>query len=631
MKARMHRERVVVERDDRLGLDCQSGSGRSVIIAGVGIDRERLAWADRPVRGGELDLELRRDKILHTEFGGADRRRFRVEKQLDPPGADAGIARQREAFSIGAQSIPCQLPLFDLDPIRPQQPQSDRQTRHRIGLVVAHQRDQLDRLAGPVDAAICIEKRVHGPGLRPAVDATVAQIESGAADLEKIEVAVRAMRRQNERLVAAAAAQQSARELRDPDGVAGRCGEFAVVAGIEANRDTGHRLAVGERADVDRQLVRAFVNRQAEIGDENPIRRRLGVLVLHQVGAFGNGEIDAGPLFMEHVLQGDGRRDRTVALAGDSHLSFPDEAAGAVDDFVDLVRRKAHRQPLGVEARDEVALVDPQQAQFDLVEINCGQRQPRRALFGQHIAGAGKAQLRLAVGNDDPRRERLAQALAGSGREAGEDFDLIGAAMLHAVEAHRVAAGGHDAVERRLAANKGAVGDIALMFDGLVEPEARAAPFRFGLDLDLGDAEGDEPAQFFGALGNRRQPGEIKTGVKRGERLLLLVVPVVIAADYEERHAAFDRIGRFKIGVVGARHRVVVLGSELVLRETQPNQTVIGAIGDGAGQFLDRRGVALGLVIGFGGPPPAGDQRGLLLVRRDAVDQLPAPIARRIG
>src|SRR5205823_12289701 len=257
-KPRLHRERVLVERDDRLGLDCQSGPRRPVIVAGVDIDREWFAGVDRAIGGGERDLELRRDKILDAEFCAADRGRLRVETQFDPPGANAGIARQGKALSIGAQPIPCRLPFFDLDPVRPQQPQADRQTGYRIGLVVAHQRDQLDHFTGPVNAAIGIQKRVDGPGLRPAADAAVAQIESGTADLEEVEVIVGAVRRDDKRLVATAAAQQSAGKLRDPPGVAGRYGEFAVVAGVKTDYDTGHRLAVGERADIDRQPVRAL-------------------------------------------------------------------------------------------------------------------------------------------------------------------------------------------------------------------------------------------------------------------------------------------------------------------------------------------------------------------------------------
>ena len=76
---------------------------------------------------------------------------------------------------------------------------------------------------------------------------------------------------------------------------------------------------------------------------------------------------------------------------------------------------------------------------------------------------------------------------------------------------------------------------------------------------------------------------------------------------------------------------MIIFGGDLVLREAQPDKTVIGAVCNRASQFLDRRGVALGLIIGVGHPPPAGDQRRLLLIRRDAVYQPPAPVARRIG
>ena len=259
-----------------------------------------------------------------------------------------------------------------------------------------------------------------------------------------------------------------------------------------------------------------------------------------------------------------------VALAGDGHLALPNKAAGAVDDLVDLIGRKIHRQPLGIDARDEVALVDLEQPQLDLVDIDRSQRQPRAALFRQHITGAGETDLRLAVGHDDAGREGLAQALAGRRRQPGEHLDTVDPAMLHAVEAQRIAARGDNAVELGLAADKAVVGDVALCPDLLVEAQAGAPRLRLGLHIDFGDAEGDQAAQLFGALGNGRQSGEAQARLEGGERLLLLVVPVVVAADDKQRRAALDRIGRFEIGVVGARHRMVVLDRELALRQPQP-------------------------------------------------------------
>ena len=147
----------------------------------------------------------------------------------------------------------------------------------------------------------------------------------------------------------------------------------------------------------------------------------------------------------------------------------------------------------------------------------------------QHVAGAGKAELRLAVRNDDPGREFLSHLLAGRGREPAEDLDVVDRAVLHAVEAQRVVAGGDDAVELGLAAHEGAVGDVALGRDLLVEAQAGAGRVRLGLNLDLGDPEGDEPAQLLGALDDRRKPGEAETGLEGGERLLVLVVAVVVA------------------------------------------------------------------------------------------------------
>src|SRR5262249_22527196 len=54
-------------------------------------------------------------------------------------------------------------------------------------------------------------------------------------------------------------------------------------------------------------------------------------------------------------------------------------------------------------------------------------------------------------------------------------------------------------------------------------------------------------------------------------------------------------------------------------------------VGDGAAEPTDSGPIVLGLIFDLGRPPQPGDEVGLLLARRDAVDQLAAPVARRIG
>ena len=76
---------------------------------------------------------------------------------------------------------------------------------------------------------------------------------------------------------------------------------------------------------------------------------------------------------------------------------------------------------------------------------------------------------------------------------------------------------------------------------------------------------------------------------------------------------------------------MVVVGGEFALREPQPDEAVIGAVGDGARQFADGCGVVLGLVFDLGCSPQPGHEARLLFVCRDAIDQLLAPVARRIG
>src|SRR5262249_4041687 len=126
---------------------------------------------------------------------------------------------------------------------------------------------------------------------------------------------------------------------------------------------------------------------------------------------------------------------------------------------------------------------------------------------------------------------------------------------------------------------------------------------RLGLNLDLGDPKGDEAAQLLSALGDCSKPGEGKTGVEGRERLLLLVVAIVIAADDKKGGTALHRLCRFQIGIVSACHCMVVVGPKLALPQPQPDEAVIGAVGDSARQLADGRGIVLRLKFYLGCAP----------------------------
>ena len=146
--------------------------------------------------------------------------------------------------------------------------------------------------------------------------------------------------------------------------------------------------------------------------------------------------------------------------------------------------------------------------------------------------------------------------------------------------------------------------------DRLVEAQAGARRVGLRLDLDLGDAERDQHLQLRDALGDGIRFGEAEPGLEYRQRLLELVVAVEVAGDDEQRVAALHRVGRFAVGVVGARqHMVGIAGGDLRLGQTQPHQPVIGAVGDRLFQIVDRLRVAFRLVFGVGVLAQAGDQR----------------------
>ncbi len=121
-------------------------------------------------------------------------------------------------------------------------------------------------------------KTSSGPGDWPALDATIGEVEGGLAQIEEGVVAV-GFGNQQLRRAAAFAAAEAGGEIGTAVRIGHRCAEHFVVARNELDRRIGDRLGRGQRADEGVDAVVAGDRGEAQIGDDEPLRREVRPVV----------------------------------------------------------------------------------------------------------------------------------------------------------------------------------------------------------------------------------------------------------------------------------------------------------------------------------------------------------------
>ena len=165
-----------------------------------------------------------------------------------------------------------------LDAIGARDDQRHRQAGSLAG-GIAHEGGDVHVLAGAIHAALRVDEAVERARRLAALDAAVGQVEGTRGEIEEGVFAGRAFGHEHGRLQAAFTAGEAAIEL----GVAARVGlrgaEHLVVAGDQLDVDVGRRVGVGQRAHEGVHAVIAGEGGEAEVGDDEPLRR-LGIVVL---------------------------------------------------------------------------------------------------------------------------------------------------------------------------------------------------------------------------------------------------------------------------------------------------------------------------------------------------------------
>ncbi len=341
------------------------------------------------------------------------------------PGAAHGVAGQRQFDGMAAGRGAVADDAAVLDAVGTREDEGQRHAVDCLGGVVAGKRCDVDRLADAVDAALGPGVDVERAGRGAALDAAVGQVEAGPRHVEEDEVGSGVLGHQHGRHHAAFAARQAGRELDAAFGVGGGGAEDLVVLGEQRQLDAGERLGGTERAGEDVEAVLAGIGRQADVGDDEPLRgaRLPGVAAVVDRG--GGEHVDAGLALRQRLVDREAGRDFLVQLVGDVELALPDRRAHLVADVGEVVAVELAQELVAGQELRQRAVADAEELHVGDVHVDRHHRDAAAGGRRQHEAVAGEAGGGAAVLHVDRQDDRARQHLADRRRQARAEGDAI--------------------------------------------------------------------------------------------------------------------------------------------------------------------------------------------------------------
>jgi hypothetical protein len=208
----------------------QVAGRRAEQVMRVDGDLRRVAGRQPLDRGADAELQARRHEVVHQQVDAANRRTIGLGVRGDAPGAGEGAGRQVNARGVAAGPGVGERAALHLEAVRAQHLQRQRLGRHRVDVAVAQQHAEVDRLAGPVDAAFGVEEGVQRTGRRTTAGHAVGHVEARHRQIEEAEIGTALGEQRLRRLVAGSAKRRRV-EAGDAVRPGGDLAQFGVVAG----------------------------------------------------------------------------------------------------------------------------------------------------------------------------------------------------------------------------------------------------------------------------------------------------------------------------------------------------------------------------------------------------------------
>ncbi len=284
-------------------------------------------------------------------------------------------------------------------------------------------------------------------------------------------------------------------------GLAGR--QDLVVARDQPHLGFADGVGRGQRIDEDVDAVIAGERGDAEIGNDEPLRRQRAVVVAARALGRRGHDVDARLQIAERLIDRKCGGDILVERGRGGEFAGPDLDAALVAEAGKLVFVQAALEIAVDHGVDQVAIADPEHVDRDRRGIDADQGNAALAGARQHIGATGKAHERLAVAHIDVEFGRFRQGFLDGRRQPGAQIDVVALAMRQAIDAKLLAFRRHcrlvAAQQRQERRKIGALGEVLgeletgprrrrVGIDGIVqEPEAVLVAHFFVLAADVGD------------------------------------------------------------------------------------------------------------------------------------------------
>ena len=503
----------------------------------------------------------------------------------------------------GAAEIRRRQPL-ELDAVRPLEDEGERQARQRLGAAVAGERQDVNGIQRPVDAALGVHENIDRARRLAPGDAAVAEIEAGPRQVEKDEVLTRRVAGQNGGgRHGCGAADQARIEAGMAVGIGLRRAEDFVVARDQLELDAGRRAGAVEGAREHVEPVVAGKGRKADIAHHEP----LGGAALPFLGLVGarpaHQHIDPGLALRQHLLERDQGRNLLVEVEPRLDNALPDELAARLPDAVGVIAVELLQELAIADQPGKPAIADPVQGELHLPRIDGDHRDPLRTARRQHEIVSRETHIRGAIADIGLERDRRFERLPDRRRQTLPQRQPVALAVVQAADAE-LAVVLLD-TPRRLAVEGHIGGVIGAGFDEIVR-ELHADPRHQGVGVD---AVVDHPEAFARlelekGLADRRRFGQREARLICLERRPEQLAPLERLGQHRQALGAQRRrpgqaIGRKRRRGGFARQRVglVAIGRGDRQRgpgEPDPGRRIIPGESDGAAEIVGRRPAVAG-------------------------------------